>query len=263
MSDELSQSEAVEQLQQFGLREYEAKCFVSLTKISSGTARDVSEQIDVPRTRVYEAVRSLESAGLVEIQHSSPQRFRAIPISEAIEILNERHHARISSIEQSLRQIRASGAGDDQPELSEIWSIADEDTVTARVKRLMQDAESEILLLVGHETVFSESIARELTSARDRNVDIVVGSSTQRLREELLGKLPESMVYKSELDWLQSSADPAAGSLGRLLLVDDEALLASTVFRSEQIRERAVCGAGSCNGLILVLRQLLARELES
>lgn len=262
MSDEVPQNQAVEELQQFGLREYEAKCFVSLTKISSGTARDVSKHIDIPRTRVYEAVRSLESAGLVEIQHSSPQQFRAISVSEAIEILNERHQARIASIEQSLRKIRSSGAGDNPQEPSEIWSLSDEDAITARTKRLVKDAETEILLLVGHDTACSESISRELINARDRGVDVVVGSGTQLLREQLLETLPESVVYEAALEWLQSAADPDAATVGRVLLVDDELLLASTIFRGEQHRERAVCGGGSCNGLIVVLRHLLARELK-
>ncbi|MDY6819231.1 MAG: helix-turn-helix domain-containing protein, partial [Halobacteriales archaeon] len=44
---------AVELLQQLGLKPYEAKSFVALTQLPSGTARSISEQVDVPRTRVY------------------------------------------------------------------------------------------------------------------------------------------------------------------------------------------------------------------
>ena len=65
--------EAIEVLQQLGLKEYEARCFVGLTRLTSGTAKQLSEQTEVPRTRVYDAIRMLEAQRLVEIQHSSPQ----------------------------------------------------------------------------------------------------------------------------------------------------------------------------------------------
>lgn len=56
LSDNLN--EAVEVLQQLGLKEYEAKCFAGLSLLSSGTAKQVNDTTDVPRTRVYDAIRS-------------------------------------------------------------------------------------------------------------------------------------------------------------------------------------------------------------
>jgi sugar-specific transcriptional regulator TrmB len=81
--------EAIDVLQELGLKEYEAKCFVGLTRLSTGTAKQLSEITDVPRTRVYDAIRVLEAQGLVEIQHSSPQQFRAVPLEEATETLRD------------------------------------------------------------------------------------------------------------------------------------------------------------------------------
>ena len=83
MSTDDTVDEAIEVLQQLGLKEYEAKCFVGLSRLSTGTAKQISEITDVPRTRVYDAIRVLEAQGLVEIQHSSPQQFRAVPLAEA------------------------------------------------------------------------------------------------------------------------------------------------------------------------------------
>jgi sugar-specific transcriptional regulator TrmB len=72
MSTDDAEARAVELLQQLGLKEYEARCFVGLTRVPSGTAKQLGEITDVPRTRVYDAVRVLEAQGLVEVQHSSP-----------------------------------------------------------------------------------------------------------------------------------------------------------------------------------------------
>ena len=59
--------EAIEILQQRGLNESEARCFVGLTRLNTGTAKRLSELTGVLRTRVYGAIRVLEVQGLVEI----------------------------------------------------------------------------------------------------------------------------------------------------------------------------------------------------
>ncbi|MFB6177506.1 MAG: helix-turn-helix domain-containing protein, partial [Halobaculum sp.] len=63
MDDNTNITRAVELLQQLGLKEYEAKCFVGLSRLSTGTAKQLSEITEVPRTRVYDAIRVLEAQG--------------------------------------------------------------------------------------------------------------------------------------------------------------------------------------------------------
>jgi sugar-specific transcriptional regulator TrmB len=263
MSENNPQKQAIEELEQFGLREYEAKCFVSLTKITSGTAREVSEHIDVPRTRVYEAVRSLEADGLVEIQHSSPQRFRAIPLGEALEVLEQRHQSRIERLEQALTQVRRESDTGGHELDPEVWSLASTDTITARTKRLIDGAESEVLLLVGDREVVHDGVNEHLRSAAGRGVDVVVGAGSESVRSHLAESTSDLYIFESDFEWLSRPDQPSHLSVGRLLLVDDEALLASTVVRGDgEVRERAVCGNGSSNSLVLVLRGLLSQYLD-
>jgi len=91
MEDVSNQDQAIELLQQLGLKEYEAKSFVALARRQRGTAKDISETSEVPRTRVYDAIRVLESKGLVETQHSNPQIFRAVSIDEAVNTLQSEY----------------------------------------------------------------------------------------------------------------------------------------------------------------------------
>ena len=53
------QSAAVEQLERFGLSTYAVRTFVAVARLGSGTARDVSQVSEVPRTRVYDAIDEL------------------------------------------------------------------------------------------------------------------------------------------------------------------------------------------------------------
>jgi len=55
------QSAAIEQLERFGMSAYAARTFVALASL--GTARDVSQVSEVPRTRVYDAIDELQDRG--------------------------------------------------------------------------------------------------------------------------------------------------------------------------------------------------------
>jgi len=55
----------IEALKDFGLSEYEAKVLLTLIAKGELTAKEISEFSGVPRTSVYEVVRSLTNKGLV------------------------------------------------------------------------------------------------------------------------------------------------------------------------------------------------------
>nr|WP_217693461.1 helix-turn-helix domain-containing protein [Natrinema saccharevitans] len=48
MDDVSNQDQAIELLQQLGLKEYEARSFVALARRQRGTAKDISETSEVP-----------------------------------------------------------------------------------------------------------------------------------------------------------------------------------------------------------------------
>jgi len=87
-STEQLEYECANFLQNFGFTEYEASTFVSLLRLGAGTATDVAEVGNVPRTRVYDAVNSLHKAGLVDIQHSSRKNFTPASRESAIRKLD-------------------------------------------------------------------------------------------------------------------------------------------------------------------------------
>jgi sugar-specific transcriptional regulator TrmB len=129
--------EAVEVLQQLGLKEYEARCFVGLSRLHSGTAKQLSEMTEVPRTRVYDAIRMLEAQGLVEIQHSSPQQFRAVPLEEATETLRDQYEARVERLHDALETVEIVDE-DDESSVQEVWAMTGGDAVENRTNDLIR-----------------------------------------------------------------------------------------------------------------------------
>ena len=242
--------DAVELLQALGLKEYEAKCFVALSRIDAATARDVSDLSDVPRTRVYDAVDALEDAGLVARQHSNPQRFRAVPVADAAETLRDQYDARIDDLRAALDSLPdAEQDGDDA--VHEVWTLSGADAVENRTERLVADAR-EALAVVATTDALTDDVVAELDAATARGVDVAVGYVDDPDFDDALAALDEGSVFDADADLLASPVDDA-GAFDRFLLADGAAVL----FGAAGDDPHAVVGTGGENALVAVARRLL------
>jgi sugar-specific transcriptional regulator TrmB len=262
MNDTSNGRRAVELLQEFGLKEYEAGCFVALSRRPQGTAKEISETSDVPRTRVYDAIRVLEAKGLVEIQHSNPKQFRAVPVDEAVETLRAEYENRAEKLRQALDGLDPT----DQPEgtevTHEVWALSSTQRIESRVRQLVDDADEEIIIVVGHRDILTDELLTHLQSAGDRGVDVVVGAQEAATIDYLEERLPNVETFVSGIEWLSHSAFPDDDTeIGRLLLVDQSSILVSSFTRDsrgERSHEQAVFGRGFDNGLVAIVRRLMA-----
>lgn len=258
MSTDDALNEAVEVLQELGLKEYEAKCFVGLSRLSTGTAKQLGEITDVPRTRVYDAIRVLEAQGLVEIQHSSPQRFRAVPLGEATETLRDQYETRVERLERSLSNAEAVDPETDES-VQEVWSMSGTDAIANRSNTLVREATEEVVLVLGDGSLLTEPLIDSLNGL-DEGVDLLVGAVTEDLEARIHEAVPRATTFLSGLDWLRATDDDDGLVMGRLLLVDRSAILVST-FVPDTGEEKAIFGGGFRNGLIVIARRLLSQGL--
>ncbi|MDZ5812417.1 helix-turn-helix domain-containing protein [Halorubrum sp. AD140] len=265
MDDSSSQNEAIELLQQLGLQEYEAKAFVALTRVPQGTAKELSEISDVPRTRVYDAVRVLESKGLVEVQHSSPQQFRAVSIDEAADTLHEEYETRTERLRKILASIDDVSTDAEVDVTHEVWALSGASAIANRTQRLIDDADREIVFVLGDEGVFTDPLVARLRAAQQRGVSVVLGTTTEAIRDRVQDELPESEVFVSGLEWLSGSIRrDDETEIGRLVLVDESTILVSTYHETAadgHKHEQAVFGRGFENGLVTIVRRLMATGL--
>jgi len=266
MNDISNKTRAVDLLQELGLKEYEAKSFVALARRQRGTAKEISETSEVPRTRVYDAIRVLESKGLVETQHSNPQVFRAVTIDEAINTLQSEYVERTESLRAALSGLEPSEDESVSEATHEVWTISGDRGIRSRTQQLIQGASEEVIIVIGHESIFDSALAEQLHAAKDRGVDVVVGTIDESLQEEIQTELPEIEVFVSGLEWLSRSPLPDDDTeISRLLLADSEAILVSSFTESgEEGREheQGVFGQGFHNGLVAIVRRLMATGLK-
>ncbi len=253
-----NRAQAVELLQELGLKEYEARCFVALARLRRGTAREIGEVSEVPRTRVYDAVRVLEAKGLVEVQHTSPQQFGAVTVEEAIEILGETFEERIDSLEAALVGIEGVSPEDVSEETHEVWALTGHTAVDRRARTLIDDATAEVVVVVGDPMALTDGLVESIGAAADRGLKVAVGAVNDDLRAVAAEALPEVEVFASELGWL-APADPAdRTTVTCLLMVDRSAIMLATAADG---REQGVFGRGYGNGLVAVARRLLVSGL--
>ncbi|SDJ57547.1 Sugar-specific transcriptional regulator TrmB [Halovenus aranensis] len=267
MEDISDREQAIELLQQLGLQEYEAKAFVALTRLPHGTAKDISEISEVPRTRVYDAVRVLESKGLVEIQHSNPQQFRAVSIDEAADTLQREYRTRTETLRDTLDTIEPTSTDVEADVPHEVWALSGTTAITSRTQQLLSEAEEEIVFVLGDESVFTESLVESLNTARKREVRVMIGTTAESVQNRVQDSLPEAEVFVSGLEWLSESAPPADDTeISRMVLIDRSTILVSTFHQTpgdEREHEQAVFGRGFDNGLVTLARRLMATGLPS
>ena len=262
--DEIT-TEAISLLQDLGLQEYEARCFVALNKLPNGTAKEIHEISEVPRTRVYDAIRVLESQGLVEVQHSSPQRYRAVGINEATEILRQKYNDRIDTLETYLENTEVRDTEDDE-HVQEVWSLNGHEAIESRTLELIGNAESEIALLVVDDDVLSEALFDGVRQAIQRDLTIVIGGQTPATTATLADRLPETRVFETGLDWLTGGEQDAEVAISRILLVDRETLLIGTYYpdaSNGETKEQAIFAKGLQNGVVVLLRRLVTAGLSA
>jgi len=260
MDTDASVEEATEVLQQLGMQEYEARCFVGLTRLDVGTAKTLSEITEVPRTRVYDAVRVLEAQGLVQIQHSNPQQFRAVSLEEAVETLRDQYEDRVERLQNSLSTVELMEEGNDPP-VQEVWTLSGQDAVENRTEKLLGTANSEIVLVISADSLLTEGLIETL-NAVDDDIRLFIGTLTQTLKEKVQTAVPGAITFISGLDWLRgTNASENDTAIGRLLLVDRSAIMVSSIM-PESKKEEAVFGNGFENGLVVIARRLMAQGLD-
>jgi sugar-specific transcriptional regulator TrmB len=136
-------------LQEFGLTDYEIRSYTSLLEIGPATASELSEASDVPYSKIYEVLGSLEKKGWIEMEHGRPSKYYPKPPSVAIDITK-------SQLETKLKTNEAHVLDELQPlyekkgvrERPDIWIVRGDFNVLARIRETVEQVQKEILAAV-------------------------------------------------------------------------------------------------------------------
>lgn len=198
---------------------------------------------------------------LVEIQHTNPERYRAVPIDEAVNTLGDKYETRVDSLREALQGMEPIVDAVEREVTHEIWALAGEPAISNRTGQLIDAAEDEVVFVVGGVNVFSTGLVERLRAAIDRGITVIIGTTSEDVRTKIWEAVPEARVFVSGLEWLSSSVLAEDDvEISRLFLVDRETILVRSVHNvgDERPHEQAGFGRGFENGLVVIVRRLMS-----
>ncbi|WP_436344234.1 TrmB family transcriptional regulator [Natronorubrum sp. FCH18a] len=252
--------EAIEALEELGLTEYQARCFVALAQLPHGTAKEIGQVADIPRSRVYETMDRLREKGLVEVHETEPRMYQSVSVDTAIQILRKEYESYFDTAERTLNQLEPTYKEAQQG----VWAINTYEQVTGRIVDLITDANDEIVLIVLDEDLLDENSLNALAEVGDRGVNIHVGMVSEATDERVENAEVDATVFTTDLiEWF--TAMSGSPRLGRLLMVDQGPVLVSAL-HEEQLpgvpNETAVWSDGIDHGFATFAERVFTYELK-
>lgn len=244
----MDENEAITGLNQLGLTTYEARVFVALQKLGSGTASEISSVVDVPRSQVYGAADELEERGLVETQHSTPTAYRPVPLEQARRLLLDQLAETGAETFNYLERVQDSHEAEERSE--SIWLLNARDAIVSRTVEIIEATDRRVLYAADSIELFDDDILNALADAADRGVTVVVASAD----DAVLEAVPESEAYTTYAVPEERDMDV---DTGRLLVADAETVLLSTYSVATQERDQEVAFWTSENPFAQILVELV------
>jgi sugar-specific transcriptional regulator TrmB len=256
--DAVVEVELVDSLTELGLTEYEARTLVDLTRLGTGTARDIAEMGEVPRTRVYDAVETLHEMGLVDVHHTTPRKFTVVSdetVVRKLQLDREQLIARVSGLFDEL------GTTEPQHEEAGVWTVTGQEAIAQRVLRFIDEADDQLVFMTVDELLTDAHLER-LVAADERGVDLYVAGVSDGVQARIEEAVPSATLFETLWEWADSPA-------GTLLIVDEQTALVSVRLDERQSavddsrEETAIWGSGQYNSLVVVLRAIFTWRLDA
>ncbi len=102
------QKDFLSKLKDFGLNSYESKLWIALLSRGVSTAGELSDISNVPRSRAYDVLESLEKKGFIIVKVGKPIKYLAVPPAEVIERVKKKVQQDAEERNQMLSQLKDS-----------------------------------------------------------------------------------------------------------------------------------------------------------
>ena len=195
-------NEFIKKIKDFGLNSYEAKLWTALLSRGISTAGELSDIANVPRSRTYDVLESLEKKGFIISKIGKPIKYLAIPPAEVLERVKKKikkdSQSRVNSIE-SLKE------SDVLKELSVLHTqgidMVDSTEITGRFKGrdslydhldlMIRGAEREIILCTTEQGLLRKNdyFKKSLAKAAKRGVKIKIVAPLTKTNKHISNEL--------------------------------------------------------------------------
>ena len=131
------------QLKAMGFTEYEAKSYVSLIKQGTVTAYQVSKDSGIPRSRIYDTLKTLVEKGIVlKEEKTDGALYSPLPVDVFLEKAQSTWQSNYQSMSKKLKQLETTVQKPD----NQVLTIKDKETIISYCKTLIKKAEKRIII---------------------------------------------------------------------------------------------------------------------
>lgn len=227
------QKEFLKKLRDFGLNTYESKLWTALLSRGISTAGELSDIANVPRSRSYDVLDSLEKKGFIIMKLGKPIKYIAVKPEEVLERVKKKIE------EDAKRQMKTMDELDDSEILEELkllhnkgidlvdlsdltGSIKGRNNIYNHMESMMKNAEKSVTIITTTEGLIRKlevfkNIFKKLT---DKNIKVRVAAPMTKEAAKVLGNFKN--VEFRHVDGLSARYVIVDGKEILFMLLDDK-----------------------------------------
>jgi sugar-specific transcriptional regulator TrmB len=183
------QKDFLNKLRDFGLNTYESKLWTALLSRGISTAGELSDIANVPRSRSYDVLESLEKKGFIIVKLGKPIKYIAVPPSEVLERVKKKikedsekqtliiEKLNGSEILEELNSLHTQGIEIVDPtELSGV--LKGRNNIYSQLEAMVNKAEKSVVIMTTEDGFVRkvDSLLTNLKKAKDRGVKIKIAA---------------------------------------------------------------------------------------
>jgi len=202
----ITNQETIKKIKSFGLNTYEVKIWTALLSRGVSTAGELSDIANVPRSRSYDVLESLEKKGFVVMKLDKPIKYLAVPPKEAVEKVKkgiekrtEEHISKITnqtfnSLINNLQDMYEGAA--QQPD-NVVAILKGNNNIQKHLEFLYKNAKKEIIVVTEKETENHLELL-DNTTQKTKNIDITLFTNNKTTEQKRNTK-PKTNNFNSRL----------------------------------------------------------------
>ncbi len=226
----------IDKLKLFGLNSYEAKIWVALLSRGVSSAGELSDISNVPRSRSYDVLESLEKKGFIVMKIGKPIKYIAVPPTEVLERVKSRIQLDADQQSKNVESLKES------PILNELTSLHNNgveviepsdltasfkgrDKVYEQMLLMLKTVENEFILMTSEEGFIrkAELLSKAFKKAHERGVKIKIAADLTKKSSEAV-KLIEPYAEIKHIDHIKARFAIADGKELAFLLFNDNSV---------------------------------------
>ncbi|MGN1362966.1 MAG: TrmB family transcriptional regulator [Methanobrevibacter sp.] len=130
-----------------GLSHYEAEAYISLNKLISAKADEISELANIPRTKVYYVLKELDKKGFIKIDHGTrPLTYTVIP---PFDVYNNKKEELIKKLNESGERLNEIYNNQINETQAPVWLINSSKNIVNKELELIKESKKSIYIKIG------------------------------------------------------------------------------------------------------------------